>query len=161
VTQHDLQPYASAPLADVERAQIEFHYMSFYKKWVPQDNYYYAIENTGFTPNEERTQGSYSKYSSIDDKIDVFHYFLSMIKFGMGRATWDASQEVRSGKITREEAVALVHRYDTEFPDRYFGEFLEYTGIDEDTFWGAVDGFRSPHLWTKNKNEWALRHQVS
>jgi ubiquinone/menaquinone biosynthesis C-methylase UbiE len=84
---------------------------------IPQENYYYAAENTGFKPNTERTQGTYSKYSSIDDKTDPFHYFMTLIKFGIGRTTYDSAQEVRTGHITREEAVALVRRYDTEFPD--------------------------------------------
>jgi hypothetical protein len=156
----DLIPYSSIGVEDADRYGIEFHYMSYYKKWVPQDNYYYVVENTGFTPNTERTQGSYSKYSSIDDKIDPFHYYLSMIKFGMGRATWDASQEIRTKRITREEGVALVHRYDTEFPDIFFNDFLDYVGIGEDQFWRAVDSFRSPHLWTRDGGEWKLRKQV-
>jgi hypothetical protein len=70
----DLIPYASPVINKIEENNIEFHYMSYYKKWVPQDNYYCAVRNTGFQPNDERTQGSYSKYSSFDDKIDPFHY---------------------------------------------------------------------------------------
>mgnify|MGYP003329724473 CR=1 FL=1 len=38
----------------------------------------------------------------------------------MGRATWDAAQEIRDGKISREEGVTLVNKYDREFPERYF-----------------------------------------
>ena len=60
-------------------------------------------QHTGFKPNTERTEGSYSKYSSIDDKIDNFHYYTLLIKFGIGRATSDAAQEIRNNKITREE----------------------------------------------------------
>ena len=29
-----------------------------------------ASKNTGFKPNPERTEGTYSKYASIDDKFD-------------------------------------------------------------------------------------------
>ena len=42
---------------------------------------------TGFKPNTERTEGSYSKYSSIDDKIDDFHYYTTYIKYGLGRSS--------------------------------------------------------------------------
>ncbi len=157
----DLRPYASIPAHAARNAGIEMHYLSYYKNWVPQENYYYAAENTGFKPNTERTQGTYSKYSSIDDKTDPFHYFMTLVKFGIGRTTYDSAQEIRTGHITREEAVALVRRYDTEFPDRYFKEFLEYMEISEREFWAAVDGFRSPHLWKKNESDaWELRHQV-
>ena len=104
--------------------------------------------------------GTYSKYSSIDDKIDDFHWYTTYIKFGIGRATYDAYQEVRNEKITREEAVALVKKYDGEFPHKYFKEFLEYVNISKDEFWKIINKFRSPHLWGKNKIGWYLKSQV-
>ena len=94
--------------------------MGYYLKWDPQECYYYAAKNTGFRPNTERTEGSYSKYSSIDDKIDDFFYYTMGIKFGIGRATTDASQEIRSGDIERSEGVLLVNKFDHEFPERFF-----------------------------------------
>ena len=135
--------------------------MGYYLKWDPQENYYYSVENTGFVANNQRTEGSYSKYSSIDDKIDPFHYYTTLIKFGIGRATYDASQEIRNGKITREEGVALVRRYDQEFPAKYFKEFLEYIDINENTFWKHIDSGRSSHLWKKRAGKWRLSHRVS
>ena len=90
----------------------------------------------------------------------MFHYFTTLIKSGIGRDPYDASQEVRNGKITREEAVHLVHKYEQEFPSRYFADFLEYVSMDEAEFWQCVDGFRSPHLWAKSGDQWILRHQV-
>ena len=106
------------------KKKINVHYLGYYIKWDPQESFYYATKNTGFRPNHERTSGTYSKYSSIDDKIDDFHWYTTFIKFGIGRATYDAYQEVRNNKITREEAVSLVKKYDAEFPQRYFQEFL-------------------------------------
>ena len=61
--------------------------------------FYYAAHNCGFKPNTERTEGTYSKYSSIDDKIDNFHYYTTYIKFGLGRATYDSCQKLDRGKL--------------------------------------------------------------
>ncbi|MCB2102833.1 MAG: N-acetyl sugar amidotransferase [Rhodobacterales bacterium] len=160
VPRHELKPYVPLAREDAERAGIEVHHMGFYELWRPQDKYYYAVEHCGFEPNPDRTEGTYSKYSSLDDRIDGFHYFTTYVKFGIGRATYDSAQEVRNGHLTREEAVALVRKFDGEFPKKYFGDFLEYTGISEDTFWHVIDSARSPHLWRKDGNEWALRHVV-
>ena len=91
----------------------------------------------------------------------MFHYYTTYIKFGIGRATYDASQEVRNEKITREEAVHLVKKYDHEFPSKYFNTFLDYIDISEDEFFETVDRFRSPHLWIKNGDDWFLRHNSS
>ena len=93
--------------------------------------------------------------------MDGFHFYLAFIKFGIARATSDAAHEVRDGHITRQEAVALVHRYDGEFPSKYFKEFLEYLDITEEHFWKVVDSFRPPHLWEKVNGQWKLKYRVS
>lgn len=157
----DLEPYLPVMAEDAARAGIENHYMSYYHRWVPQENYYYAVEHCGFEPNPERSEGTYSKYASLDDRIDGFHYYTMFIKFGQGRAMNDAAHEVRDGHITREEAVALIHKYDGEFPKKYFRDFLDYTGLTEEEFWQAIDRNRSPHLWHKQDGEWVLKHRVA
>jgi N-acetyl sugar amidotransferase len=156
----DFSPYIPPTIEEVREKKINVHYLGYYIKWDPQESFYYATKNTGFRPNHERTSGTYSKYSSIDDKIDDFHWYTTFIKFGIGRATYDAYQEVRNNKITREEAVSLVKKYDAEFPQRYFQEFLDYININEATFWKTINSFRSSHLWKKEKNNWTLKYQV-
>jgi len=156
----DLMAYLPATLDELKKGKIEVHYLGYYLKWTPQEAYYYAVENTGFCARPFRTQGTYSKYNSIDDKIDDLHYYTTYIKFGIGRATYDASQEIRNKHITREEGISLVKRFDGEFPDRYFKEVMEYIEMDPDYFMELCDKFRSPHLWKKDGNEWRLRYPV-
>ncbi len=158
---NDFAPYIPPKKEFLESKSVEVHYLGYYHNWDPQECYYYAVENTGFRANSERTEGTYSKYSSIDDQIDMFHYYTTLIKFGIGRATYDAAQEIRNSKITREEGVRLVHKYDQEFPKKYFKEFLQYIDVSEDLFRETVDKFRSPHLWENKDNEWVLKHQVT
>jgi N-acetyl sugar amidotransferase len=159
-TLSDFAPYLPPSAEELEARGVEVHYLGYYLKWDPQECYYYAAEHTGFKANTERTEGSYSKYSSIDDRIDPYHYYTTLIKFGIGRATYDAAQEIRNGKITREEGVALVRKYDQEFPGKYFQDFLQYLSMSEDEFHATVDRFRSPHLWERDEGKWQLRHAV-
>ncbi|MDC0335474.1 N-acetyl sugar amidotransferase [Pseudodesulfovibrio sp.] len=156
----DLSAYFPADADALGASDIEVHYLGYYIKWVPQEAYYYAVEHTGFEARPFRTQGTYSKYNSIDDKIDDLHYYTTHIKFGIGRATYDAAQEIRNKHLTREEGVALVHKYDGEFPDRYFDEVMDYIGMDPDHFHELCDKNRSPHLWEKVNGEWKLKHMV-
>jgi N-acetyl sugar amidotransferase len=67
--------YYSLPDRDlVFKNDIQRHFMGYYRKWVPQENYYYCAQNIGFEPNPEgRSEGTYSKYASLDDKFDAFH----------------------------------------------------------------------------------------
>ncbi len=158
----DLMAFLPPKVEDLEKANIEVHYLGYYLKWTPQEVYYYAVENTGFKARPHRTQGTFSKYSGIDDKIDDLHFYTTFIKFGIGRATYDAAQEIRNRHLTREEGVALVNRFDGEFPDRYFNDIMEYIGMKPDYFHELCNKFRSPHLWGKDINgNWKLRRNVA
>ena len=175
--QCDFEPYLPANPKHLDELGVEVHYLGYYLKWHPQSCYYYAVEHGGFEASPERTPGTYSKYNSIDDRIDDFHYYTTWIKFGIGRATYDAAQEIRSGDITREEGVALVRRFDGEFPERFAEQIFRYLSLPASEFPHAAanfeqpvmdrqyfdrlsDRFRSPHLWAWSNDSWKLRKTV-
>lgn len=173
----DLDPYLPIKRSILHQKDIKVQYLGYYVPWHPQGAYYYAVENGGFIPSPERTIGTYSKYNSIDDKIDDLHYYTTHIKFGIGRATYDAAQEVRNDEIDRDEAIALVKKYDGEYPDRFEKEIFEYLSINNkefpiaskvfeepimtrEYFNNLCDSFRSPHIWKREKNQWVIRSTV-
>ncbi len=177
LAENDLLPYLPPDPEALQRAGTEVHYLGYYLKWHPQECFYYSCEYGGFEPAPERSPGTFSKYNSIDDKVDDLHYFTTFIKFGIGRATYDAAQEIRNQDITREEGVALVQRFDGEFPERFVDENFSYLSLpeeefaiasrqfeqpemDRDYFMHLCDRYRSPHLWTRNNGAWSLRHRV-
>ena len=157
----DLSCFLPLKLEELNKTKIEVHYLGYYLKWTPQEVYYYAVENTGLKARPFRTQGTYQKYASIDDKIDDLHYYTTYIKYGLGRASYDASQEIRNNHINREEGLSLVKRFDGEFPDKYFDEILEYLDIKRDNFFEFLDKFRPSHLWHKSGNGWVLKHNAN
>jgi N-acetyl sugar amidotransferase len=159
---NELKPYLPVDFstADAGVADVDVHYLGYYIKWVPQEAYYYSVEHAAFQARPVRTEGTYSKYNSIDDKLDDLHYYTTYIKFGLGRATYDAAQEIRNNHLTREEGVALVQRFDGEFPHKYFEEVLNFLNVNPERFLELCDEFRSPHLWESRNGKWKLRHQV-
>lgn len=177
LTEADIGMYMPANPEDLERTATQVHYLGYYVKWHPQSAYYYAVDHGGFIPSPERTPGTYSKYNSIDDRIDDLHYYTTFIKFGIGRATYDASQEIRSGDILRDEGIALVRKFDGEWPARFEPELMDYISLPEEQFPEAKgvfespsvdreyfealgDQFRSPHLWDYVDGKWLLRRTV-
>ncbi len=173
----DLAPYLPANPDQLAAKKVEIHYLGYYLNWHPQTCYYYSIEHGGFEPSPERTPGTFSKFNSLDDRIDDFHYHTTYIKFGIGRATYDAAQEIRAKDITRDEGIALVRRFDGEFPERFADEIFRYLSIGENElpkahralarpeftrayYWELADQFRSPHLWEKNDGAWRLRKTI-
>ena len=152
------KPLLADPVRD---ADIQVHYYSYYKNWSPQENYYYAMENSEFKPNPDgRSEGTYSKFASLDDKVDGQHYFTMYIKFGQGRAMNDACRDIRDGYISRDEGIELLKKYDGEFPKKYFNEFLSYIDISEDEYWDIINSARSPHLWKKTNGLWELKQKI-
>ena len=174
---NDLDPYIPAHPDELKAKDIDVRFLSYYLKWHVQGHYYYAVEHGGFQPSPERTPGTYSKYNSIDDKIDDFHFYTTFIKFGIGRATYESSFEIRNRDLTRDEGVGLVERYDGEFPERFAEDLFEYLSLPPNEFPDAArhfeqpimdrayfdhlcDRFRSPHLWSQGDGVWRLRHTV-
>lgn len=158
---NDLTMYRPLDQEKIDSVGSEVHYLSYYTKWDPQEMYYYAAENTGFRPNPVRTQGTYSRYAGIDDVIEWLHFYMIFIKFGIGRATYDAAQEIRNQKITREEGISLVQKYDHEFPDQFLNDFLDYFEMNSEEFFNTIDKFRNPEIWKKDGDNWELKTQVS
>jgi len=156
----DLEAYFPINPSELSSVGTEVHHLGYYVEWHPQEAYYYAVENSDFMPNEYRTEGSYSKYSSIDDKMDWLHFHTAMIKFGIGRATYDSSQEIRNGNLTREEGVSLIKRFDGEFPELYIDDCCQYMGISLDQYSDTIEKFRTPHLWEKKYSRWQLKSPI-
>ena len=162
LSKQDMALLTSFDFDSVRDLHITRYFWSYFQKWIPQENFYYATENTGFLPNPDgRSEGTYSKYASLDDQLDGFHYYFMLLKFGIGRATSDAAHEIRDGHIDREEAVALVRRYDQEFPGNYFKVFQDYCGFTEEEFWEVCERWRNEDLWEKSGNDWSLKTQVT
>ncbi len=156
----DLYPFMGPSFKEIKDNKTEIHFMSYYTKWDPQENFYYCQEHTGFEPNDVRSEGTYSKYASLDDELDGFHFYLMYIKFGIGRATADAAHEVRDRRISRDEAAQLVRKFDGEFPEKYYQTFLDYCQINEKQFQEIIDSWRSDHIWEKIEGKWVIKYKV-
>lgn len=121
---------------------VEYHHLGYYLPHWPMDNFYQAQEHCGFEPDSERSEMTYTRFASLDDKTDWLHYRMAYIKFGIGRCTSDAAQQVRAGDIDRDEALALVARYDGEVPSRHVDETLDYLGMDRAQLDRVIERFR-------------------
>ena len=110
--------------------------------------------------------------------MDHFYYHSYFIKFGIGRATHDVSQEIRNGDISLNEGRNLINKYDGEFPEKIEKEIYEYWTIDNNSFSEKIvnlfetpvvnreyydnlaNYFRSPHIWKKTNNGFELRNKI-
>jgi len=161
LSKHDLNPYLPISEDNIFDNSIELLHITDFYNYHPQKNYYFAKEKKTFEVNPDgRSEGTYTKYQSLDDKIDGLHFYTWFIKTGRGRATDDAALEVRNKIITRDEAKSLVKRFDGEFPKKYFNDCLNYMNISEEVFYETIDSFRPDHIWSKKGKKWELKKAV-
>jgi hypothetical protein len=85
---------------------------------------------------------------------------LKYLKFGYGRATDDASMEIRHGRMTREEGMAMVKHYDAREPST-LQTYCDFLGITKQQFYEWVEPMRDANLWRKNAGgEWQPQDAV-
>lgn len=160
VSKKDLAPFMAPSYKSILDNKTEIHFFGYYKFWDPQEIYRYCKNNTGFSEADVRTEGTYTNYASLDDKLDGFHYYLAYLKFGICRATADTAQEIRAGRLTRDEGIELVRKYDGEFPEKYHKEFLEYCDMTHEELITIIESWRAEHLWKLEDGNWSLRTPI-
>ena len=95
-------------------------FLGQYVNWDGRKNAELARDN-GFEYSDFPVEGSGIRYENLDNYHTGIHDYFKYIKFGFGRATDIACNELRRKKITREEAKEFVLKYDGLYPNTYLG----------------------------------------
>ena len=156
----DLQCWTLPTKEELDKAELYPTHWSNFENWDPLEHYLLAKEKCGFKELPDRSIGTFSNYAQLDDKLQEFHAYMMQIKFGFGRAWSDACIEIRAGRMTREEGIELVKKYDGEFPEEYLEDYLEYYDMSELEFFDTIDAFRDPNVWEKVNGEWKLKFEI-
>jgi N-acetyl sugar amidotransferase len=159
ITEKDLAPYLYPDIGDVERVGVKALYFSYFFRWSVYENYLFIKDKMNFRVDAKgRSDGTFTSYDSLDDKIDNLYYYLQYVKFGFGRSTRDACRMIQNRQMTREEGLKLALKYDDEFPATHFQDHLDYLGMTEPEFTEIVDLHRNKEIWKFSGNRWELRY---
>lgn len=155
LTRKDLL-WAQYPSDDqIDDVDVRGIYLSNYLDWDGNRNAEIAMSRYGWRPAEQPFERTYRQISNLDDMHENgVHDYLKWIKFGYGRATDHACKDIRSGKIGRDEAIALVRKYDSVKPRRDLERWLSYVNMTEAEFDETCDRFRDPRVWRVEDGEW-------
>ena len=77
-TKKELRFFYPPAIEEFKGKECDSYFYGYFRNWSNHSNFYYASKNTGFKPNNRRTEGTYTKYSSIDDKMDKINKRLSV-----------------------------------------------------------------------------------
>jgi len=158
IAESDLAPYLYPDAGEIERVGVRAMYFAYFFRWSMLENYRYIKKAMPFaTAPKGRTDGTFTDFDSLDDKIDNLYYYMQFIKFGFGRATRDACRMIQNGQMRRDEGLDLVRKYDDEFPATHLADNLDYLGLTETELTEIVDKHRNQEIWMREGNQWKLR----
>ena len=154
LSEKDMQ-WAKYPTdSEISEVGVSGLYLGNFFPWRPDEQTNLMMDKFGWIDRAEGFQRTYKTASNLDDKYENgAHDYLKYVKFGYGRASDHASKDIRLGRISRDEAVDLVMRYDHVFSDDIL-EWLDYVEMDENEFWKVADSFRDPRVWWIENNTW-------
>ena len=87
--------------------------------------------------------------SMLDEEFFTVNMMIKWLKFGFGRTNDNVNEEIRAGRMTREEAIQIVEKFDGKCSTEVIEKFCQYIEITIDEFWRVVDSFVNPMLFAK------------
>jgi len=161
ITHHDIVPYIYPTDEEIEALDVRGIYLSNFLYWDALEQAKEIVNNFEFTMHPGPRERTFALYTKIEDHANDVHDYLKYLKFGYGRTTDDASMEIRHGRMTREQGIELVKKYDHTRPNT-LDTYLKFMRISEETFYDSINPMRDSEIWSKNSNgEWVKNDSVS
>jgi hypothetical protein len=118
------------------------------------------IDKWDFSPVRFKRDRTFNLYAKIEDHANDVHDYLKFLKFGYGRATDDASMEIRHGRMTREEGIEMVRQYDANEPST-LQTYLDFLELSREQFYDIIEPMRDLSIWEKVNGEWRMKDSIA
>ena len=147
----ELIPYIYPSDDDIRRIGVTGVFLGSYIKWdlFKQLDF---VKELGFSENDEVKEGTYDKWENLDVYFTVFHDYFKFLKYGFGRTTDHTSIEIRYERITREQGIELIKKYEGKIPRKYLDKFLKSADISEQEFHDICDKFTNKEIFLTNED---------
>ena len=146
-----LNPYIYPSDDEIKRVGVTGIFLGSFLKWNIK-NQLEKVRELGFTLHDGPSEGTFTNYENLDNKIQGIHDYFKWLKFGYGRTTDNASVQIRLNWLNREEAMKLVREYEGKLPEKYLNEFLAQWDMSRDEFFKIADKFTNKELFKKDEN---------
>lgn len=127
---------------------------SYFENWDPYEHYLLAKDKLGLQEMPERCIGTYNNFGQNDTYQYDLYVYLMYLKFGFGRCTQDVGIDIRRGAMTRKQALALVKKYDGEYPEPYIDRYLKFYDMTKDELDAVLDRHANKKLFKKDNGRW-------
>ena len=153
-----LNPYIYPSDEEIKRVGVTGIFLGYFLRWNIKEQLK-KVRDLGFTLHDGSSEGTFTNYENLDNKIQGIHDYFKWLKFGYGRTTDNASVQIRLNWINREEAMKLVKEHEGKLPERYLDEFLKQWDMSRDEFLQITEKFTNKELFKKDENGNLIRNE--
>ncbi|MFJ9450920.1 N-acetyl sugar amidotransferase [Herbaspirillum sp. NPDC101397] len=150
VQRQDLIAYQYPSPEQFDAHGLQIVYLGwFLGDWSLANNGMYSVAS-GLQLREDSVAntGDLLGITSLDEDWVTLNQMIKYYKFGFGRVTDYANEEIRLGRMTRNRGIDLVEKYDDACSDEYIDSFCAYIGISKARFREQVDSAINRDLFT-------------
>ncbi len=152
ITKKDLTPYFYPSDEDIERVGVTGLFLGSYFFWDARKQLE-IVKKHGFSVKEDGpVEGTYTNYENLDEKMHGLHDYLKFVKYGFGRTTDHVCIDIRNNRISREEGLSLVKKYEGKYPKISIDAFIEYSGMSKAEIDNVIDSYTNPILFQQDEN---------
>ena len=163
IKKNQILQYAYPSDDEMRDANLRITFLGYYwRQWSLVDNgNFAALRGLEIRSEPPEDIGETYGVTSLDEDWVSLNQMIKYYKFGFGRMTDYVNENIRLGRITREEGIRLVEKYDGKCSPKYIASFCDYLGIDQEQFWQKVDGSVNPRLFRRNEQgKWERKFTV-
>jgi N-acetyl sugar amidotransferase len=155
LTERELTPYFGPTEAELRERGVAAVFLGSYFPWDPVTSLEVALAH-GFQARKEGPKTGYYNFADIDDDFISIHHYLKWYKFGFTRSFDNLSLEIRSGRMTRDEAIAILSERGDETPHDDIERLCEFVGITTAHFYEVIERFRNTEIWVRRGGVWRI-----
>ena len=137
----------------MEKANLRITFLGyFWKDWSLIDNGNFStLRGLNIRNDKPWEIGDPYGITSLDEDWVSLNQMIKYLKYGFGRISDYVNEDIRLGRISRQEGIELVKKYDGKCSEKYIKSFSKYIGISIDEFWDQVDKSVNLNLFSRVK----------
>jgi N-acetyl sugar amidotransferase len=162
IRKNEILQYSYPSEREMDAADLRITFLGyFWKIWSLVDNgNFSALRGLEVREDGPKNTGDMG-VTSLDEDWFGLNQMIKYYKYGFGKISDYANEDIRNGRLTREEAIKLVEKFDGKCGENYIESFCDYIGISITDFWAHVNKSVNPNLFYKDsKGNWIPKFKV-
>ncbi len=151
IKKNEILQYCYPSEREMDAADLRITFLGyFWKIWSLVDNgNFSALRGLEVRKDGPKNTGDMG-VTSLDEDWFGLNQMIKYYKYGFGKISDYANEDIRNGHLTREEAINLVEKYDGKCGNHYIESFCGYIEISVKDFWEHVNKSVNPNLFYKD-----------